>query len=84
MGLHALYCKKVRNVTDISIFLDVNEELRKYFKINRDLKKRNYKKVDIIKEINRRKKDSKLFIEKQKKYADVVFRIDPINKETIR
>ena len=84
IGLHSLYCKKVRNVTDVSIFLDVNENLRKYFKINRDTKKRKYKKKEIIHEIKRRKKDSDLYIKKQKKYADIIFQINPLNEKNIK
>ena len=84
IGLHALYQKKLRECTDLSIYLDVENNLRKYFKINRDIKKRNYKYLNIVQEIKRRKKDSKLYIEKQKKYADLIFQIDPINKNDLK
>ena len=84
IGLHSLYCQKVRNITDISIFLDVNENLRKYFKINRDIKRRKHKKKEIIHEIKRRKKDSDLYIKKQKKYADIIFQINSLNEKNVK
>ena len=80
IGLHSIYTQKLRNISDIKIYLDVQENLRKYFKINRDIKKRNYNFAKIIKEINRRKKDSKVYIQKQKRFSDIIFRIDPIKK----
>ena len=83
IGLHSLFRKKIRNVIDISVFIDVDENLRKYFKIVRDQKKRKYKESEIIKEINKRKKDSNLYIKKQKKYADIAFHIDPLNKKSV-
>ena len=79
-----MFCQKVRNITDISIFLDVNENLRKYFKINRDIKRRKYKKKEIIHEIKRRKKDSDLYIKKQKKYADIIFQINSLNEKNVK
>ena len=84
LGLHSLFCKKIRDVTDISIFLDVDDNLRQYFKIKRDVKKRKYKKSKIIQEINRRKKDSNLYIKTQKKYADIIFQINPSNKDILK
>ena len=79
-----MYQKKLRECTDLSIYLDVENNLRKYFKINRDIKKSNYKYLNIVQEIKRRKKDSKLYIEKQKKYANLIFQIDPINKNDLK
>ena len=84
IGLHALYRKKIRNLSDVSIFLDVDNNLRNFFKINRDIKKRKYKRSKIINEIQRRKKDSNLYIKSQKKYADIIFKVSPLNKKVLK
>ena len=62
----------------------MDDNLRQYFKIKRDVKKRKYKKSKIIQEINRRKKDSNLYIKTQKKYADIIFQINPSNKDILK
>jgi len=77
IGLHSLYRRRLRNFIDLSIYLDVEDSLRKHFKITRDIKKRNYKYSEIINEIKKRKKDSELYIKKQKKYANIIFQINP-------
>ena len=84
IGLHALYPRRLRSFIDLSIYLDVEDNLRKYFKINRDIKKRNYKYSKIIDEIEKRKKDSKLYIKKQKNYADLIFQISSTKKNILK
>ena len=71
-GLHSFYIKQMRDLYDLKIFVNPSEELRKYWKVNRDTKKRGYSKDKILKQLDSRQKDSEKFIKAQLKYADIV------------
>ena len=81
-GLHPFYLPIQRKICDIKIYLDTDEELRKYWKINRDVKKRGYTKDEVSKQIKSRIKDGKLYIHPQLKYADIVVKYYPLKKLT--
>ena len=78
-GLHTLYLNSLRSLINLKIFIEMDFELRKFFKLKRDIKKRNHKMVDILKKIEYIKNDGKKFIDTQKKFCDILFRIDPVN-----
>ena len=71
-GLHALYLPILRDCYDLSIYLDIDEDLRRYFKIKRDTKYRDRSKEEVIQSFEDRYLDSEKFIKKQKKDADLV------------
>jgi len=71
-GLHALYNEEVRNISDLKIYIDTDEELKIAWKIKRDLNKRGYSEEQILETIKRRMEDEKEYILPQKLYADVV------------
>jgi uridine kinase/ribulose-5-phosphate 4-epimerase/fuculose-1-phosphate aldolase len=71
-GLHALYTEEIRNISDLKIYVDTDEELKIAWKIKRDLNKRGYSEEQILETIKRRMNDEKEFILPQKKFADVV------------
>ena len=71
-GLHALYLPQLRQELDLKIYMDTDEELRKYWKIQRDIQKRGYAKEKIIDQINSRRNDAEKFIHPQKQFADVI------------
>lgn len=72
-GLHALYLPQVRNNLDLKIYMDVDETLRRYWKIQRDIASRGYDKTAIMEQIIERLSDAEKYIYPQKKYADIVF-----------
>ena len=74
-GLHALYQELVTN-SDISIFLELEDELRIKFKIERDTNHRGRTKSEIEKQIEERLDDYVKYIEVQKQIADFIFRIE--------
>lgn len=78
-GLHALYDQEVVKASDLNIYLDIDEGLRRFLKIKRDTKKRNQEKKDIINSIEKRVFDGKKYIHPQKKYADIIFKVCPAN-----
>ena len=73
-GLHSLYLPQMRQVLDMKIFLDTDENIRRYWKIERDLNNRGHKKEEIIKQIEERREDAEKYIYPQKQYADLIIR----------
>lgn len=71
-GLHALYLPQIRNCLDLKIYMDIDENLRRYWKIQRDMDKRGYSKEKILEQITARLPDAEKYIHPQKKYADLV------------
>ena len=66
-GLHALYLPILRDCYDLSIYLDIDEDLRRYFKIKRDTKFRIEQKQEVLQSFEDRNLDSEKFIKKQRK-----------------
>lgn len=71
-GLHSLYLPQLRKELDLKIFMDTEDELRKFWKIERDAKRRGYSKKQIVSQIEKRKGDAVKYIYPQKEYADMV------------
>lgn len=71
-GLHALYDENVNNISELKIFVRTDSELIYEWKIKRDMHRRGYTKDDVLKILDARKHDSKLFIETQQSNADVI------------
>lgn len=71
-GLHSLYLPQLRNVLDLKIFMDTDDELRKYWKVHRDCSNRGYSKEEIVSQIEKRYPDAEKYVYPQKEYADVV------------
>jgi uridine kinase len=70
-GLHSLY-NKSENLYDIKVFMDTDEVLKKRWKIERDIKKRNYTEEKILKQIEDRKGDFKKYILPQKNNSNFI------------
>lgn len=71
-GLHSLYLPQMRKNLDLKIYMDVDENLRRYWKIQRDVAFRGYSKEKILKQIEDRIPDAERYIYPQKEYADMV------------
>jgi len=78
-GLHALYLPIQRDCYNLSIFLDIDEKLRQYFKINRDINERGQSLEQAKASILRRESDAKKFIYPQVEFADLVLSVQPIH-----
>jgi uridine kinase len=77
-GLHVLYMPTLRDIYNLKIYLDIDEGLRRYFKIKRDVGMRGHSEQKVIKSINAREADANKFIRSQRKYADLVLSLQPI------
>lgn len=82
-GLHALYPELSLSLYDLKIFLDIDEELRRFLKINRDITNRGQTVGQVLENINRRSPDAERFIASQKQYADLIISLEPTNREQL-
>ncbi len=71
-GLHSLYLPQMRKNMDLKIYMDTDETLRRYWKIHRDMDKRDYTAPAILEQIESRVQDAKKYIWPQKEYADLI------------
>lgn len=71
-GLHSLYLPQMRKALDLKIYLDTDETLRRYWKIQRDIGKRGYSKAEIVAQIDKRIPDAERYVYPQKDFADIV------------
>jgi uridine kinase len=76
-GLHALYMENLNRLYDVSVFLDMREDLRVFFKCRRDVLERGHSRERILESIEKRKKDTGLYIAPQKESAQLVFSLEP-------
>lgn len=80
-GLHTLYVDHINNILDIKIFMDTDRKLIKKWKIDRDVKERGHKLEKILKQIDDRENDYKLYIESQKNNANIIINFYENNNE---
>jgi uridine kinase len=78
-GLHALYLPILRECYDLSIYLDTDETLRSFFKVQRDVSKRGYTIERVLESLAKRKPDSDKFIKPQAVFADLIMSVRPIH-----
>jgi phosphoribulokinase len=76
-GLHPMYDERVRSLLDFSVYLDISDEVKIAWKIQRDMAERGHRYEDVIASINARRPDFEAYIDIQKQYADVVIQILP-------
>ena len=71
-GLHPFYLPKMRKLIDVKIYLDPQEEIKRHWKIVRDMRERGHSKERILDQIQRRAEDTKKYIAPQREFADIV------------
>ena len=76
-GLHPLYDGRVRELIDFSVYLDISDEVKIQWKIQRDMAERGHTYEDILASIEARKPDFTAYIEVQREFADVVIQVLP-------
>ncbi len=76
-GLHPLYDERVRGLIDFSVYLDISDDVKIAWKIQRDMAERGHSYEDVLQQINSRKPDFDAYIDPQKQYADVVLQVLP-------
>ncbi len=78
-GLHALYLPMLRNCYDLSIYLDIDEDLRRYFKVQRDVSQRGHSEEKVLASLRSRFIDAQKFVHPQAMHADLIMSLQPIH-----
>jgi phosphoribulokinase len=73
-GLLPLVDRAVRDAIDVAVFLEPEEELRRRWKLERDVFERGYSPKQVVEELQRREPDVAQFVRPQRDYADVIVR----------
>ena len=76
-GLHALSSPTLNALYDLRIYLEMDEDLRQYYKIRRDVYERGHPLENVLASMERRRGDAAAYIHPQKKDADLVLRLLP-------
>ena len=72
-----MYDERVRSLLDFSVYLDIDDEVKIAWKVQRDMAERGHTYEDVLASINSRRPDFEAFIDPQKQHADVVIQILP-------
>lgn len=78
-GLHALYLPILRKCYNLKVYLDIDEGLRRHFKLKRDVHQRGHTVERVLSSFEKREPDSERFIRPQSTYADLIFTLLPIH-----
>ena len=79
-GLHTLFDNEIVNNMNLSIYLDPDNNIKNYWKIIRDMKKRGYTIENVLNKIEERKNDFVKYIHPQKYKADIIIKFYNIEK----
>jgi uridine kinase len=78
-GLHALYLPVLRECYNLKIYLDIDEGLRRHFKLKRDVHQRGHTVERVLGSFEKREPDSERFIRPQSRHADLILSLQPIH-----
>jgi len=76
-GLHPMYDSRVRDLLDFSLYLDISDEVKFAWKIQRDMEERGHSLESIQASIEARKPDFDAFIAPQKEFSDLTIQVLP-------
>jgi phosphoribulokinase len=76
-GLHPFFDDRVNDLIDFKIYLDISDETKFAWKIQRDMAERGHSLEAIKASIDARKPDFDAYIDPQKKKADVIIQVLP-------
>ena len=82
-GLHALYLPILRECYNLSIYLDIDENLRRHFKLQRDVHQRGHSLEKVLSSFDKREPDSVRFIRPQSSHADLILSLQPIHSRIL-
>jgi uridine kinase len=82
-GLHALYLPILRECYNLKIYLDIDEGLRRHFKLKRDVQQRGHTVERVLGSFQKREPDSERFIRPQSNHADLMLSLQPIHSRTL-
>jgi uridine kinase len=83
-GLHTFLLERMRQVFDLKIFLDPDERLRVFWKLQRDGAERGHSRTAVLKALRRREADRSRAILPQREHADLLFRLMPLRAAELK
>ena len=88
-GLHPMYDERVRDLLDFSLYLDISDEVKLNWKVQRDMEERGHSLESILASIEARKPDFDAYVAPQKEFADLTIEVLPTlldeeDKKTLR
>jgi uridine kinase len=78
-GLHSFYLNNQSSVYDLKIFMEPDEKLRMWWKVQRDVAKRGYSPEKVLEQLKMREEDSQKYIRSQANQADIIAQFYPLN-----
>lgn len=72
-GLHTFHVKKLNDILSVKVFLDMNEALRRYLKVERDVNHRGHSLEKVLDSLSFREHDREVYIQPQREKADLIF-----------
>eukprot|EP00929_Paragymnodinium_shiwhaense_P092481 TRINITY_DN523_c0_g2_i4.p1 TRINITY_DN523_c0_g2~~TRINITY_DN523_c0_g2_i4.p1 ORF type:complete len:439 (-),score=142.23 TRINITY_DN523_c0_g2_i4:222-1484(-) len=79
-GLHPLMNEGVRGSLDLGIYIDIVDEVKFAWKVQRDVAERGWTEDQVKADIEKRKPDFAAYVDVQKADADVILRYEPSDK----
>jgi phosphoribulokinase len=76
-GLLINHTPELREMFDVRVYLNPPEEVRRRWKVARDCSRRGYSTDQVLRELDRRERDSEQFVRPQRHYADMVVSFMP-------
>merc|ERR1712066_462828 len=76
-GLHPIFDKGVRDTLDLGIYIDIVDEVKFAWKVQRDVAERGWTEEQVKADIEKRKPDFAAYVDPQKANADVILRYEP-------
>lgn len=83
-GLHALYSPILRECYDLKVYLDIDESLRRYFKLQRDVHQRGHSQEQVLSSFLKREPEAERFIRPQVQQADLILSLQPIHSRALK
>jgi len=79
-GLHPIYDEKARSQLDLGIYIDIVNDVKFAWKVQRDVAERGWTEDQVREDIEKRLPDFSAYVDPQKADADVVLRYEPSDK----
>mmetsp|Transcript_4632 Transcript_4632/g.7013 ORF Transcript_4632/g.7013 Transcript_4632/m.7013 type:complete len:391 (+) Transcript_4632:35-1207(+) len=88
-GLHPMHDARVRDLLDFTLYLDISDDVKLNWKVQRDMEERGHSLESILASIEARKPDFDAYIAPQKEFADLIIEVLPTaldeeDKKTLR
>jgi len=88
-GLHPMHDDRVRDLLDFTLYLDISDDVKLNWKIQRDMEERGHSLESIMASIEARKPDFDAYIDPQKQLSDMIIEVLPTqldkeDKKTLR